>query len=195
MGRVRCADRGARIAIEDEELAWVARAKAGDSDAFAAIYRRYRVRIQAYCYGVIGDATDAEDLTQQTFLKAYNALPRTTADLALNAWLYRIAANACTDLLRRRRTARAQPWDVRHHDRPSPRREDEPEAAALDADSRRAIHAALAAISPRHREALLLRVQAERPLAEIERTLNLSTPALKSLLYRARREFEKRYRP
>ena len=188
-------DRGERRALAARESEWVARAKEGDAEAFAAIFQHYRPRIHSFCYRTMGDATDADDLTQETFLKAYNALHRTTADLALNAWLHRIAANACTDLLRRRRTARAQPWEEQRHDRPSHHREDDPESALIDAEGCGTIAAAMRQLSPRHYHALLLRTRDARSPAEIGETLALSGTAVKSLLFRARREFGKHYRP
>ncbi len=192
---LRDAARGERRRLIESESEWVARAKAGDAEAFAAIFQHYRPRIHSFCYRTMGNATDADDLTQETFLKAYAALHRTNTDLALNAWLHRIAANACTDLLRRRQMARAQPWEEQRHDRPSHHREDDPESALLDAEGCGTIAAAMRHLSPRHYQALLLRTRDARSPAEIGETLALSGTAVKSLLFRARREFGKHYRP
>jgi RNA polymerase sigma-70 factor, ECF subfamily len=170
------------------DAAWVSRAKRGDQDAFADIFRHYRPRIHAYCYHLLGNFADAEDLTQETFLWAYRALDQTADKLALGAWLYRIAANACTDLLRRRQTARWLPWED-HHDLPVPHRDDNPETALLDAEAQRAFGAICQAMSPRNRQALVLRARDGYSVEQIGARLGLTTPAVKSLLFRARGEF------
>ena len=69
---------------------------------FDEMFTRYHGRIYGYLVGMVGDAEQAQDLTQDTFLKAYKALPR-TSDLVLPAWLYRIATNTALDALRHRR--------------------------------------------------------------------------------------------
>jgi RNA polymerase sigma-70 factor (ECF subfamily) len=170
------------------DASWVTRAKAGDQDAFADIFRHYRPRIHAYCYHLLGNFADAEDLTQETFLRAYRALDLTADQLALGSWLYRIAGNACTDLLRRRQIARWLPWEERH-DVPVLHRDDNPETALLDAEAQRAFGIICQAMSPRNRQALVLRAQDDYSVEQIGARLGLTTPAVKSLLFRARGEF------
>lgn len=171
------------------EGAWIVRAKAGDREAFAEIFRHYRPRIHAYCHNLLRNSTDADDLTQETFCRAFGALARTTDDLALSAWLYRIATNACTDLLRRRQTARWLPLDEYPYERPSARREDDPEAACLDAEALHQFGATCRAMRPRNRRALALRAQNDLSVEQIGAHLGLTVPAVKSLLFRARGEY------
>lgn len=177
------------------DTAWVDRARAGDSEAFAEIFRHYRPRIHAYCYRLLGNAADADDLTQETFLKAYCAIGRTAEQLALGAWLYRIAANACTDVRRRRQAARWLPWEDHTHDRPSPRRDDDPEAALLDTEAQRAFGAICRAMTPRNRQALALRAHEGCSMEQIGSQLGLTGPAVKSLLFRARGEYRRLAEP
>ena len=113
--------------------------------------------------------------------------------LAGHAWLHRIAANACTDVLRRRRRAGAERWDRARHERPSPRAEDDPERAALGGEAQAAVQRALGALSPRHRQALVLREYAGLSCAEIGAILGCSRTAAKSALFRAREEFRRVY--
>ena len=115
MGSTQCGRAGTMLG----DAVWIERARAGDAEAFGVIFHRYGPRIRAHCYGIIGNAADADDLTQETFLRAYRALGTTSETLSLSAWLYRIATNACTDLLRRRRTARWLPWEEGYHERPA----------------------------------------------------------------------------
>ena len=101
-----------------DEATWIARARSGDGAAFDALYTRYERQIYAYVYRTMnGNPDDATDLTQETFLKAYKALGKTSDDLNISAWLHRIAYNTCLDELRRRQRIRWQPWDIMKHDR------------------------------------------------------------------------------
>lgn len=102
------------------ETAWIEQARAGDVETFGTIFRHYHPRIYTYCYGTLRNSDDADDLAQETFLRAYRALGSTTPGLALSAWLYRIAINACTDLLRRRRTASGRAASTARPPRDSP---------------------------------------------------------------------------
>ena len=174
------------------EACWVVRMKAGDSAAFAAVVEAYRPRLYAYCRARLGNADDAEDLTQETFLRAYRALPRVDDDLPLSPWLYRIATNACNDTFRRRRTAWHKPWDDSACNEVAARREDNPESALLNAEARRSFARTCDTLRPHHRRVLLLRGSAGLSLAEIGARLDLTPQAVKSLLFRARREYRER---
>src|SRR5689334_306010 len=87
---------------EPAERVLVARARAGDQAAFGEIFDQYQTPLVNYLYRVVGDWELAADLAQDTFLKAYQALPRTDEPLQLGPWLYRIATNTALDALRRR---------------------------------------------------------------------------------------------
>lgn len=89
-----------------EEIRYIARAKAGDEEAFTLLYQKYERTIYQFIYRMVGNAEDANDLTQECFLRAYKALPQTSDDLNLGAWLRRIATNVCLDTLRRRNRLR-----------------------------------------------------------------------------------------
>jgi RNA polymerase sigma-70 factor, ECF subfamily len=83
------------------------------SEAFAASFERHRAELQLHCYRMLGSLEDAEDLVQETFLRAWRGRERFGADgrFSLRAWLYRIATNACLDVLRTR-ARRVMPPDV-----------------------------------------------------------------------------------
>lgn len=176
------------------EAALVARARDGDQAAFEAIVRRYERPIYALTYRMLGNADDALDLTQETFVKAYRALGRTRGELRVAAWLHRIAANGCLDVLRRRQRLRWLPWDGPKHDHrllcgPS----EEPERALAGAETRVAVQRALDRMSARHRLGLFLREYEGLSCAEIGAVMGLSRPAVKSMLHRARLEFRSVY--
>ena len=92
----------------DEEL--VARSIGGDSESFDQLILRWERPIYALAYRTIGREEEARDVCQETFLRAFRALPRFRGDAKFSSWLYRIALNLCRDWLRReRRTPTVQP--------------------------------------------------------------------------------------
>ena len=181
------------LALAIDEKSWVARAREGDSTAFEAIYSRYERRIYAFVYRLMGNAEDAYDLTQDTFIKAYQALPRTAPDLNLSAWLHRIASNACMDVLRRRQRLRWLPWENAKHDRPSGREEDDPEGSVVGGETQVAVQRVLSAMSPRNRQAMVLREYEGLSCEDIGEIMGVSRSAVKSMLFRGREEFRKLY--
>lgn len=88
------------------------RASHGDDDAFAVLYDRYRVRLEAYCRGIVRQEEDACDAAQNALAAAYQALRRGAAPAAIRPWLFRIAHNEAINVLRRRRVAGELPEDV-----------------------------------------------------------------------------------
>src|ERR1700752_1064095 len=80
----------------------LARAQAGDERAFRVLVDPYRHALEVHCYRMLGSLQDAEDLTQETLLRAWRALNRYEPRAQFQTWLYRIATNACLDELKRR---------------------------------------------------------------------------------------------
>lgn len=181
------------LVMSTEEAAWVARAKAGDQAAFNELFSRYERRIYSYIYHLMGNAEDAHDLAQDTFLKAYRALEKTDEELNVSAWLHRIASNTCMDVLRQRRRFRWLQWESAKHERPSVRREDNPEDHLLGSEMQRGVRQALARMSPRARQALILREYEGLSVDDIAEVMNLSRGAVKSVLFRGREEFRSVY--
>lgn len=179
------------VVTSTPEMVWVQRARAGDSVAFEALLRRYERQIYAFTYRMMGgNAADADDLTQETFIKAYRALPRTTDLLHVSAWLHRIAANTCRDEWRRRRRTGYQPWDASVHEPLLPSRpEENPEAIALQKEADERVQAVLRRMKPRNTRALVLREYAGLSCEEIGAIMGISHKAVKSTLFRARDEF------
>lgn len=163
---------------------------AADREVFADLLTRYQRPVFAYLYRMIGDADDAEDLTQETFLRAYGALPRAVTHPTPLAWLFRIAANAARDELRRRRRIRWLPWEAARHDRLlHGRRDEQPETAAVLREQHDLVQGVLDRMTPRYREALLLLEYSGLSCAEIGAVTGTSRAAVKSVLFRAREEF------
>jgi RNA polymerase sigma-70 factor (ECF subfamily) len=85
------------------DLAIIERARNGDDEAFVLIYEHYSAQIHRYVYRLVGNQELADDITQETFLKAFQSIRKIARDSNVSAWLYRIASNACFDVLRRRK--------------------------------------------------------------------------------------------
>jgi RNA polymerase sigma-70 factor, ECF subfamily len=185
---------GYAVATLDEAV-WITRAKAGDQVAFEAIFQHYERQIYGFIYRMMGNAEDANDLTQDCFIRAYRALPQTSDDLNISAWLHRIASNACLDVLRRRQRIRWLPWESHKHEhllhgRPL----DDPERSALSSETQEIVQRVISHMSPRNRMALILREYEGMSCEEIGQIMGLSRSAVKSVLFRGREEFRRIYR-
>ncbi|HEX3318982.1 MAG TPA: RNA polymerase sigma factor, partial [Solirubrobacteraceae bacterium] len=163
----------------DEQL--VALFRAGSEDAFRTIHDRYRSRLYAYMRQMLGGSqSDAEDALQDVFLRAYGALGTDQREIALRAWLYRVAHNRCIDQLRRPVPQAADVFDVSRTPTAEPatateRRED---LRRLVEDVRR--------LPEQQRSVLLMREMDGLSYADLAAALDISIPAVKSLLVRAR---------
>jgi RNA polymerase sigma-70 factor (TIGR02960 family) len=101
----------------------IARARAGDGEAFAEVTEPYRRELQVHCYRMLGSFQDAEDALQETLLAAWQGLGGYAEDRAsLRTWLYKIATNRCLNALRSARRRTAKEWDVPNMEPPAPTR-------------------------------------------------------------------------
>jgi RNA polymerase sigma-70 factor (ECF subfamily) len=166
----------------------LARARAGDQDAFRELTDPYRRELQLHAYRIVGSAQDAEDLLQETLLAAWRDLDGFGGRASLRAWLYGIATHRALDALRarRRRPEELQPFpdallEGVPDDAPGPAaRYETREATAL------AFVAGLQHLAPRQRAALVLRDVLGFRAAEVARMLGASETSVNSLLRRAR---------
>ena len=184
-GAGRGAPRGSGIlAADDADL--VGRARAGDQIAFARLFEQYHAPILNYLHRMVGDRALAEDLTQDSFLKAYNALPGTRPDLAFKPWLYRIATNTAISQLRRRKIVQWIPF-LAGHDQASG------ESVERTVGRQQDIEQALAKLPKHYASVLLLRHYQGLSLAETAAALGITENAAKLRLFRARKAFAEVY--
>jgi len=162
-----------------------------DVPFFEQVYEQYRERIYRYIRRLVSDQELAEDLVQETFTRAYKALPRMPKDLRMSPWLYRIATNACYDTLRRRRLITWQPLNALNHEQAGPIGDDPQEGSGGTAEL---VRAALAHMPKPYRQALLLREVEGYSLSEIAATLEIAPGVVKMYLSRARDYFRQQYR-
>ena len=172
------------LAADDADL--VGRARAGDQVAFARLFWPYQYPILNYLHRMVGDRALAEDLTQDSFLKAYHALPDTRPDLAFKPWLYRIATNTAISHLRRRKIVQWIPF-LPGHDHASG------EAIERTVGRREDIAQTLTKLPQHYTAVLLLRHYQGLSLAETASALGITENAAKLRLFRARKAFAAAY--
>lgn len=156
--------------------------------SFDDMFARYHTVIYAYILGMVGHPEQAQDLTQDTFVKAFKALPG-TRDLVLPAWLYRIATNTALDALRHRGRLTWLPFLSGDDDILMA---DEPDLPTQLGDSE-ALRSALARLTPPQRACLLLRARDGLSIDEIAEALRMSKGNVKITLYRAKERFRAVY--
>lgn len=173
----------------------VAAALGGDEGAFAAIVERHRRELHVHCYRMLGSFEDAEDTVQETFLRAWRRRETFEGRSTFRAWLYRIATNACLDLLAKNRPEPAtggevlwlQPYPDRLLDEVPAADADEPEAAVVARETiELAYLIAVQHLAPRPRAVLILRDVLGWPAKDVAELLGDSVNSVNSALQRAR---------
>ena len=171
--------------MEGTDSEAVAKARAGDREAFQALVEKHSRNVFRLAFRMTGKEEDAEDVVQETFLKAYRNLSRFAGHAEFSTWLHRIAANCAVDLLRRRLPRQA---DLRTEEG------EEVELAAVGAGPDRMLLSSevqgrvarsLERLTAMERAAFVLRHFEGRPIAEIGRTLGVRTGAAKNCVFRA----------
>lgn len=176
--------------MESEAAAVLARARQGDDEAFRALVERHSRSVFRLAYRMTGNEQDAEDVVQESFLRAYRQLGRFEARANFSTWLYRIAANCAVDMMRSRQARRDQSHReaLDAADRVIADGAPGPERLAQSAEIDRRIGAAMDRLSPLERAAFTLRHCEGRTIGEIGRTLGLGTSAAKHSVFRAVRK-------
>jgi RNA polymerase sigma-70 factor, ECF subfamily len=192
------------LVVSTEESAVVAAVMAGDETAFGQMVERYRRQLQVHCYRMLGSFDDAEDMVQETFLRAWKKRDTYEARSTFRAWLYRIATNACLDLIDHRRRQpvprEMTPGSVTQPDeiawlQPFPDRllddlaasDTEPHTAAINRETiELAFLAAIQHLPARQRAVLILRDVLGWSAKETATLLETSVASVNSALQRAR---------
>ena len=175
--------------VPDEAL--VALVLGGDSSAFAPLVERHKRGIVNFLYGTVRNSEDANDLAQETFIRAYAHLGTFNAQLAkFSTWLYQIARNAArTHLGRERRRPQQEELyedETLEQRLPDTRREASPDAMMLAQEEQRSVRAALQSIPEKMRTALSLRYYNHMEYQEIAETMGVSLGNVKTLIHRGK---------
>jgi RNA polymerase sigma factor, sigma-70 family len=168
-----------------EETQWIQAALQGDQEAFARLVEQYTSSVFNLCYRMLGSTHDAEDATQEIFLRVYARLGSYDLNRRFSTWLLSIASNFCIDRLRRRKFAWVTLEDTAFM---LPSSEAGPERRALQRERADIIQAALQSIPSQYRLVLVLRYWHDLSYSEIATLTGLSESALKTRLHRARKQ-------
>jgi len=177
----------AKHAPDPAERHWIAGAKAGNQQDFARLIQAYQTAVYNLCYRMLGQREDAEDATQETFLRAYMHLHRYDANRRFLNWILTIASNLCIDRLRKRRITWLDLDDIPFYES-TPSHLPRPEKVTMQQQERLDIQAWLNKLPPDYRVPLILLYWYDFSYAEIADTMQLSIPAVKSRLHRARKK-------
>ncbi|MFN3608136.1 MAG: RNA polymerase sigma factor [Hyphomonas sp.] len=163
------------------DLDQITRAAAGDAAAVRAIVNRYSPGVLSLAARMLGDRAEAEDVTQETFIRAWKALPGWEPRAKFSTWLHRVALNLCYDRLRKRREVLSDELPDRADAALGPQ-------DALDQAQRvQAVEDAIGALPERQSAALTLCALQGHSQTEAAEIMDVSVEALESLLARARR--------
>jgi RNA polymerase sigma-70 factor (ECF subfamily) len=187
--------------MPQSDAAAVALARDGDSEAFRALVERHGRAVYRLAYRMTGSTQDAEDVVQETFLKAYRQLPRFESRANFGTWLHRIAVNCSIDLIR----ARPHRETTSHNDadmeqfgaavESTDATGTSPERLMLSTEVQQRIGEAMTKLSRMERAAFMLRHFEGRSIEEISQSLGLKTNATKHSIFRAVRKMRTALEP
>ena len=174
-----------------QEQAWVAAARRGDETAFESLVRLYEKRVMALAMRMCRDPDDAAEAAQEAFLAAWQGLPAFRGEAGFSTWLYRLTSNACVDLLRRegrRRAVTGPSFNDEEARVEVPDTAPSPQETAERRELQAQIREGLQAITPEHRQVLLLREMQQLSYDEIAERLSLDVGTVKSRISRGRKQ-------
>lgn len=170
----------------DEQL--VARLKAGDREAFGELYAQYRPRVYRFALKLLRDADQAEDIVQETFLKARGAILSFQASGSLLSWLFTITRNEVFNQLRKtRNNGRVEEEDVWE--------EETPLDGMMGMETVEIVQTMISQLKPDYREVILLREYERLSYIEIAQVTGNTESSIKARLFKARKALVKKLKP
>jgi len=182
------------LQMNGNESDWVVLAKAGDRGAMHGLYERNRSRVYALAYRYTGNAADAEDILQDTFIKAFSSLQKCqlNENSYFATWLYRIAVNCSMDHFRRRQRhgnnvelSESLPTATAHEDAATP------ESEYIRNELAQQVRRGLERLTDRKRMVVVLRHYQQLKIGEIAATMGCSQGSVKKQLFRALAQLKK----
>jgi len=185
--------------MELAEQAAVERARSGDADAFRLLVERHSRPLFRLGFRMTGNESDAEDIVQETFLRAYRQLARFDERASFGTWLYRIATNYALDLVRarNRRSEQSPAFEGGAEDplQSAPSGDPPPDRLAQSGQVREHLAAAMEALSPAERTAFVLRHFEGMSIEEVGRMLGCQPGAAKHSVFRAVQKLRRALEP
>ncbi len=175
---------------EDAEA--IRRIQNGDKSAYTMLQNKYKLLINSLMRKMVHDEDDIDDLTQETFIKAYNAIDTFNFNYAFSSWLYKIASNTCIDFLRKKRfytISLSRPFDEDTSDTVFEVEDTSslPDMKMINDEKTAIIEAAIEALPEKYKHIIHLRHTEELDYAEIAARLGIPLGTVKVNLFRARK--------
>lgn len=178
--------------MNEQEQRWLEQARTGDQQAFCRLVEAYQRPVMSLTYRMLGDLEEAEDAAQETFLRAWSRLHQYNPAHKFSTWVFSIANHHCIDRLRKRRVT-----VVGLDDSPAAYSVQDgglrPEESLLRRENAEEMQALVSTLPPEYRTPLVLRYWQECSYQEIAEVMDLSLPAVKSRLFRARQKLAEEY--
>ncbi len=184
--------------MEQNDADLVRQTLCGNTAAYNGLVLRYQRQVYSLAFRMLGNAEDAGDLVQDTFLRAYNALASFRQDASFLTWLYKIASNLCIDHLRSRKAKGALSLDVEVEEGREPAadaRSSAPEDSAIREAVNDVLHQAILNLPEKYRLVVVMRHLQDMSVDEIAGVLELPPGTVKTHLFRAREMLRGRLRP
>src|SRR5438132_10921559 len=182
--------------MEISDATAVSRARAGDDEGFRQLVDRYSQRIFRVAYRMTANEHDADDVVQETFLRAYRQIHRFEERANFGTWLHRIAVNCALDLLRSRsRIDRRYGGDPQEAEMTAASSDPQQDRLLLSPERRDPVAAAMERLSGNERTAFVLRHFEGMPVEEIGKTLGIQVNAAKHTIFRAVRKLRQSLEP
>jgi RNA polymerase sigma-70 factor (ECF subfamily) len=185
--------------MDDSDAVAVARAQAGDQDAFGLLVERHSIRLFQLVYRMTGNEQDAEDVVQETFLRAYKQLNRFEARAGFGTWLHRIAANCSLDFLRKRKRQGQQVDPIElEAEEPVPALSSNtppPDDQVFHLEVQQKVEAVMDQLTPMERTAFVLRHFEGKSIEEIGTALGAGPSATKQSIFRAVQKMRRALEP
>jgi len=180
-----------------QDIAWMHGVKRGDMVAFQQLVEAHQSRVIGTVAKMLGDCGDSEDIAQQVFIRVWNSAFRYEPSAKFTTWLFTITRNLTFNELRRRKRHPMTSLDAELEERAfqvQDTRSKQPSAVMIEEELQTAIQRAIDALPEVQRMAVVLRRYQDVSYEEIAKILELSVPAVKSVLFRARTELRERLR-
>ena len=179
------------------EARLVERLRTGDSSAFRELVETYKRRLFTLAYDLCGNIHEAEDISQEAFIRVFQGIEKFRGDAKLSSWLYRIVVNLSFDRRRKKSLAAMElresfEGNEHHPALPTAAAEADPERMTEAGMIRRHLRRALAELSPQQRTIFVLRHDHDMKISDISEVLNLADGTVKSQLFRALQRLQRK---
>ena len=183
----------------ERDIRLMEKVRAGDMDAFRELVETHQHRVIGTVTRMLGDAHEAEDLSQQIFVRVWKSAPRWEPTAKFTTWLYTILSNLVFNECRRRARHKTTSLDAATDDADHPQQFADgnvksPDTTMLDEEMQDAIERSIQELPEQQRMAVIMRRYQDVSYEEIAEVLDLTVPSVKSLLFRARTELREKLR-